>query len=80
MTLTMVPTAKLNGKFQMTVPSQVRKALHLKAGDWVDFEIKGNAVRLLRTIAQDVAFTQGLESALPEWSSAADDAAFKDLV
>ena len=75
----MLHTAKLNGRFQMTVPTQVCEALHLEPGDWVDFEITGNDVRLLRTTAPDVAFAQGLESALPEWSSAADDAAFKDL-
>lgn len=75
----MLPTAKLNGKFQVTVPTQVRKALHLKAGDCVGFEIKGNEVRLLRASPLDLAFAQALEGTPSEWSSAADDAAFKDL-
>ena len=72
-------TSKLTGKFQITVTTPVRRALHLKAGDLVGFEIKGDEVRLLRASPLDVAFAQTLEGTLTEWSSAADDAAFKDL-
>ena len=43
------------------------------------FEIKGDEVRLLRASPLDVAFAQTLEGTLTEWSSAAEDAAFKDL-
>ena len=75
----MLQTSKLTRKFQITVPTPVRRALHLKAGDLVGFEIKGDEVRLLRARALDVAFAQALEGTLTEWSSAADDAAFKDL-
>ena len=75
----MLQTTKLTRKFQITVPTPVRRALHLKAGDLVGFEIKGDEVRLLRARALDVAFAQTLEGTLTEWSSAAEDAAFKDL-
>ena len=75
----MLQTSKLTRKFQITVPTPVRRALHLKAGDLVGFEIKGDEVRLLRARALDVAFAQTVEGTLTEWSSAADDAAFKDL-
>ena len=38
----------LTSKGQTTLPSQIRKALHLKAGDKILYEIKGNEV-VIRT-------------------------------
>ena len=75
----MLPSSKLTSKFQTTVPLPVRKALHLKAGDMVGFEIEGNDVRLRRATPLDLAFSQALEATLSEWSSKADELAFKDL-
>ena len=75
----MLPSSKLTSKFQTTVPLPVRKALNLKAGDMVGFEIEGNEVRLRRATPLDLAFSQALEATLPEWSSKADELAFKDL-
>lgn len=75
----MLQTSKLTSKFQTTVPTSVRKALQLKAGDMVGFEIDGNEVRLRRATPLDLAFTQALEGTLTEWSSKADEQAFKDL-
>jgi antitoxin PrlF len=75
----MLQTSKLTSKFQATVPLPVRKALHLKAGDLVGFEIEGNEVRLRRATPLDLAFTQALEGTLSEWSSKEDDKAFKGL-
>jgi len=75
----MLQTSKLTSKFQTTVPTSVRKALHLKAGDMVGFEIEGNEVRLRRASPLDLAFMQALEGTLAEWSSTADDQAFKNL-
>jgi antitoxin PrlF len=72
-------TSKLTAKFQTTVPTSVRRALHLQAGDFVGFEILGNEVRLRRATPLDMAFNQALEATLGEWHSAADDKAFKDL-
>lgn len=75
----MLQTSKLTTKFQTTVPTSVRKVLQLKAGDMVGFEIVGNEVKLRRATPLDMAFTQALEGTLPEWSSKADEQAFKDL-
>ncbi len=75
----MLQTSKLTAKFQTTVPTSVRKVLQLRAGDMVGFEIDGNEVRLRRATPLDLAFTQALEGTLTEWSSKADDRAFKDL-
>lgn len=75
----MLQTSKLTSKFQTTVPTQVRKILQLKAGDMVGFEIMGNDVKLKRATPLDLAFAQALEATLTEWSSPADDEAFKNL-
>lgn len=75
----MLHTSKLTSKFQATVPTPVRKALQLKAGDVVGFEIEGNEVKLRRATPLDLAFAQALEGTLDEWSSKKDDEAFKDL-
>jgi antitoxin PrlF len=75
----MLQTSKLTGKYQATVPTSIRKALNLSAGDLIGFEIIGAEVRLTRVTPLDVAFTQALESTLEEWSSENDDIAFKDL-
>jgi bifunctional DNA-binding transcriptional regulator/antitoxin component of YhaV-PrlF toxin-antitoxin module len=76
---TMLQTAKLTSKYQATVPTLVRKALQLNAGDLLGFEVDGNVVTLRRATPLDVAFTQALEGTLSEWSNTADDRAFKDL-
>ncbi len=75
----MLHTSKLTSKFQATVPTPVRKALQLGAGDMIGFEIEGNEVRVRRATPLDLAFAQALEGTLTEWSSKKDDEAFKDL-
>ena len=75
----MLHTSKLTSKFQATVPTPVRKALHLKAGDLIGFEVEGDEVRLRRATPLDLAFAQALEGTLSEWSSNQDDEAFRDL-
>jgi antitoxin PrlF len=76
---TSIQTSRLTSKYQATVPTQVRAALQLKAGDLIGFEIAGNEVRLKRSSPLDVAFAQALEGTLTEWSSPADELAFRDL-
>ena len=75
----MPQTSKLTTKFQTTIPTSVRKVLQLKACDMVGFEIDGDEVKLRRATPLDLAFMQALEGTLSEWSSKADDRAFKDL-
>ena len=75
----MLITSKLTSKFQATFPTPVRKALQLKAGDLVGFEVEGSKVQLRHVTPLDIAFAQALEGTLGEWSSPADDNAFKDL-
>jgi AbrB family looped-hinge helix DNA binding protein len=79
----MLSTSKLTSKFQATFPTPVREALNLHAGDLVGFEVTGSGadvrVQVRRATPLDLAFAQALEGTLEEWSSPADEAAFKDL-
>ena len=75
----MMITSRLTSKFQATVPTPVRKALHLKAGDMIGFDIEGTRVTLRHVTPLDLAFVQALEATLGEWSSKEDEQAFKDL-
>ena len=72
-------TSRLTSKFQATVPTPVRKALHLKAGDMIGFDIEGTRVTLRHVTPLDLAFVQALEATLGEWSSKEDEQAFKNL-
>ena len=75
----MLVTSKPTSKFQATIPTPARKALRLKAGDLVGFEVEGAQVTLRQITPFDIAFSQALGGTLGEWSSKADDQAFKDL-
>ena len=75
----MLITSRLTSKFQATVPTPVRKALGVKAGDLIGFEIEDSQVTLRHVTPLDLAFAQALEGTLGEWSSKKDEQAFKDL-
>jgi len=49
-----MPLATLTSKGQITIPSSVRKKLHLHAGDKVDFSMMGEHEVLLRPVIKDV--------------------------
>ena len=72
-------TSKLTKKYQATIPEPVRRLLHLKAGDAVAFDIEDDNVHLRKARSVDLAFAQSLEGTLSEWTSAADEEAYRDL-
>ncbi|MEW6268475.1 MAG: AbrB/MazE/SpoVT family DNA-binding domain-containing protein [Thermodesulfobacteriota bacterium] len=74
-----IAASRLTRKYQATIPADVRRALRLKQGDVVQFEIEGDRVTLRRQKASDRAYLRGLEVNLSEWSSPYDDEAFGDL-
>jgi AbrB family looped-hinge helix DNA binding protein len=74
-----VAASRLTRKYQATIPADVRRALRLKQGDVVQFEIEGDRVTLRRQRRSDRAYLRGLEASLSEWSSPYDDEAFGDL-
>lgn len=63
----------------VTVPKVVRDALGLRQGDQLSWELEDGSVRVRVVAPLDVAYLQGLEGTLSEWSSAADDQAFAGL-
>jgi AbrB family looped-hinge helix DNA binding protein len=72
-------TSKLTRKYQATIPAPVREALHLQAGDVVAFEIDEGQIRLRKARPIDLEFARALEGTLDEWSSEADEEAYRGL-
>ena len=72
-------TSKLTKKYQATIPEPVRRLLHLKAGDAVAFDIEDDDVHLRKARSVDLVFAQSLEGTLSEWTSEADEEAYRDL-
>jgi antitoxin PrlF len=71
--------SKLSSKGQVTIPKEVRKAIGLKPGDLVSYEVQEGIVILQRAEPFDAAFHAALSSTLEEWSSPEDEEAFRDL-
>lgn len=71
--------SKLTAKYQATVPEKVRKALGLKKGDLIAFDIKKETVILKKVSPLDVQFAKSLEGTLEEWNSENDEEAYRDL-
>ena len=72
-------TSKLSSKAQVTLPRKVREAIGAKAGDTIAYEVEGNVVTLKRLEPFDAAFHAALSSTLDEWTTDADEEAFRDL-
>jgi antitoxin PrlF len=71
--------SRLTTKGQATIPISVRKALRLKPGDRVAFEVAGQKVTLRRLDSADRAFAELSQLAFGEWNSPEDEEAFRDL-
>ena len=72
-------TSKLTTKYQATIPAPVRKILHLGSGDVIAFDIEDDSIHLRKARPADLLFTNALEGTMPEWESAADEEAYRDL-
>ena len=73
-------TAKLTEKYQATIPTEVRKALHLKKGDRIAFDIRKDGLIVLRKASPlDEEWAKSVDSTLGEWGAAEDEDAFGDL-
>lgn len=71
--------ATLTAKGQVTVPKAVRDALGMRQGDQLSWELEDGSVRVRVLAPLDLAYLQGLEANLKEWSSPEDEQAFRDL-
>jgi antitoxin PrlF len=72
-------SSKLTSKYQATIPEAVRKAIHLRAGDTVMFDIDGENVSLRKAAVVDMALAGAIEGTLEEWNSENDEEAYRDL-
>jgi AbrB family looped-hinge helix DNA binding protein len=78
----MQAVTRLTTKHQTTIPLAVRRALGLKAGDRVEFAIKGKTVLLRKARARlddEVAFALTRAHSMRDWDTKEDDEAFRDL-
>jgi antitoxin PrlF len=72
-------TSKLTKKYQATIPKPVRNILGVAAGDAIAFDVVGREVRLRKAQPVDLVFAHAIEGTLTEWTSKADEVAFRDL-
>ncbi len=77
--MTVVQVSKITSKYQATIPAAARRALGIKQGDSVAFEIEGNAVVLRRATALDKEYAKAIEGTLTEWLSKEDEEAYRGL-
>lgn len=71
--------SKLSSKGQVTIPLEIRKAMGIKPGDLVAYELQGQFVKLKRITPFDAAFHSAISETLQEWNSPEDEEAFNDL-
>lgn len=72
-------TSRLTSKYQATIPEPVRNILGVAAGDAIAFDVVGKEVRVRKARPVDLAFAGALDETLSEWTSQADEKAFRDL-
>ena len=76
----MLTVAKITAKGQTTIPQHVRAALHVAAGDLISWEIDTDGTATVRRVLpMDIEYLRAVEGTLSEWSSAADEDAYRDL-
>lgn len=71
--------SKVTSKYQATIPTNIRKFLHLKQGDKVAFQIKNDKVVLKKLKTPDIEYLQSMSDTLSEWNSTEDDEAYDNL-
>ena len=71
--------SRLNPRFQVTIPAEIRDLLGLRPGDTVIFESRDGQVVLHKAIPSGPAWHQALETTLQEWDGPEDEAAYGSL-
>lgn len=71
--------ARLSARGQMTIPKSIREAAGIYVGDTLAFETDGRRV-LVRKVRQGTdEHAQDVFEIMNEWTSAADEEAWRDL-
>jgi antitoxin PrlF len=71
--------SRLSVKGQVTIPKKVREQLGLTPNDYVIYELQDGVALLRKLEPFDTQYHAALSATLSEWSSAADEEAFRDL-
>ncbi|QPN65846.1 AbrB/MazE/SpoVT family DNA-binding domain-containing protein [Synechococcus sp. CBW1006] len=66
-----IDVSTLTAKGQVTVLKAAREALGLRQGDQLIWELEDGSVRVRAVSPSDLAYLQGLERGLNEWSNQA---------
>lgn len=72
-------TSKVTQKYQATIPQAVREKLAIEKGDRIIFEIEDEKVILKKVSSPDWEYLESVSATLSEWSSDADEEAYRDL-
>ncbi len=72
-------TSKVTQKYQATIPQAVREKLEIEKGDRIIFEIEDEKVILKKVSSPDWEYLESVSATLSEWSSDADEEAYRDL-
>ena len=71
---------KVTAKGQTTIPQVVRAALQVVDGDRIAWEIGTDGTATVRRVrAMDLDYLRAVEGTMSEWTSAADEAAYRGL-
>lgn len=72
-------SSRITQKYQVIIPSKIRKALDLHGGDFVGFELHDNKVFIRKVTLLDLEFVKALQQTVNEWSSKEDDTLYANL-
>ena len=76
----MTALAKITAKGQTTIPKEIREAFNWKSGDIIVWEkTSQGVVQVRRMESLDHEYLQAVQNGLGEWSSQADEDAYREL-
>ena len=76
----MLAVAKITAKGQITIPQEVRAALHVSAGDLISWEIGADGTAKVRRVQPlDLDYLRAVDGTLSEWAGSADEEAYRGL-
>ena len=72
--------SKVTSEGQVTLPKKIRDKLDVCAGDYLAYEVAGNAVRIRKAQPLDLPWLRAIsQTHAPEWDSPHDHENFDDL-
>ena len=71
--------SQITQKYQATIPKAVREKLGIEKGDYISFEIQEGGVLIKKVSSIDWEYLESVSDTLSEWSSEADEEAYRDL-